>query len=204
MTGQFLNIREGLSSKAKLVPANTKLESVIKNANKDYYVSLYTYNDSHKKILEETGTLAGIENTQTNRLFFDFDDKSNVENAKQDTIITANRLLERGIDEQAIKVYFTGGKGFSIEVFIDEYINPSRFGAIVDSVAGDLQSFDTVVREANRIVRIPNTKHQNEETRSISEDFILSYSNRCDIYSIVEGLDNLIEYEENEECDCEE
>ena len=159
MTGQFLNIREGLSSKAKLVPANTKLESVIKNANKDYYVSLYTYNDSHKKILEEKGTLAGVEDTVTNRLFFDFDDKNNVENAKQDTIITANRLIEKGIDEAAINVYFTGNKGFSIEVAIDEYITPARFGAIVDSVSSDLQSFDTVVREANRIVRIPNTKH---------------------------------------------
>lgn len=159
MTAQYLNIREGLSSKAKLVPANTKLESVIKNANKDYYVSLYTYNDSHKKILEEKGTLAGVEDTVTNRLFFDFDDKNNVENARQDTIITANRLLEKGIDENAINVYFTGNKGFSIEVAIDEYITPSRFGAIVDSVSSDLASFDTVVREANRIVRIPNTKH---------------------------------------------
>lgn len=159
MTAQYLNIREGLSSKAKLVPANTKLESVIKNANKDYYVSLYTYNEEHKKILEQSGTLAGIENTTTNRLFFDFDDKNNVENARQDTITTANRLLERGIDENAINVYFTGNKGFSIEIAIDEYINPARFGAIVDSVSADLVSFDTVVREANRIVRIPNTKH---------------------------------------------
>lgn len=160
MGERYLNIREGLSSKPKLVPATTKLESVIKNANKDYYVSLYTYNDAHKKILEVKGTLAGIEDTVTNRLFFDFDDKNNIENAQQDTITTANRLLERGIDENAIKVYFTGNKGFSIEVAIDEYINPARFGAIVDSIAADLSSFDTVVRESNRIVRIPNTKHQ--------------------------------------------
>ena len=158
--GQYLNVRETLNSKAKLVPANTKLESVVKNANKDYYVSLYTYNDKHKKILETTGTLSGVTDTVTNRLFFDFDDKENIENAKQDTIITANRLLEKGIDENAIKVYFTGGKGFSIEVAIDEYINPARFGAIVDSVSSDLPTFDTVVREANRIVRIPGTKHQ--------------------------------------------
>jgi len=155
----YLNIREGLNSKPRLVPSTTKLESVIKNANKDYYVSLYTYNDKHKEVLEKTGSLAGIEDTVTNRLFFDFDDKANIENAKNDTVTTANRLLERGIDENAINVYFTGGKGFSIEVAIDEYITPARFGAIIDSVSSDLATFDTVVREANRIVRIPNTKH---------------------------------------------
>lgn len=160
MTGQFLNIREGLSSRPKLVPANTKLESVIKNVNKDWYVSLYEYNEEHKKILEEKGSLAGIENTVTNRLYFDFDSKDNIAAAQADTITTANRLLEKGIPEHGINVYFSGSKGFSIEIKIDEYINPAKFGAIIDSVAGDLPTTDHVVREANRIVRIPGTKHQ--------------------------------------------
>lgn len=156
----YIAIREGLNSRARLVPASTKLETVIKNINKDYYQSLYTYNDSHKKILDETGTLAGVTDTITNRLYFDFDSKDNIQAAQQDTITTANRLLERGIDESGIKVYFSGSKGFSIEINIDEYITPAKFGAIIDSVAGDLSTTDLVVREANRIVRIPGTKHQ--------------------------------------------
>jgi hypothetical protein len=156
----YINLRDGLASKPRLVPATTKLEEVVKNFAKDGYVSLYHYNEEHRKRLEETGTLAGVTDTVTNKLFFDFDDKNNIENAKNDTITTANRLLEKGVDEHAIKVYFSGGKGFCIEVQIDEFINPARFGVIVDSVAGDLNTFDTVVREANRIVRIPNTKHQ--------------------------------------------
>jgi hypothetical protein len=160
LNNRYISIREGLASKPRLVPATTKLEEVISNINKDYYRSLYTYNENHKKFLEEKGTLSGITDTETNRLFFDFDDKQNIENAKQDTITTANRLLDKGFTEESIKVYFTGGKGFSIEVLIDEYISPDKFGAIVDNVAGDLNTLDLVVREANRIVRIPNTKHQ--------------------------------------------
>lgn len=47
-------------------------------------------------------------------------------------------------------------------------------------------------------------KYQNEETRSISEDFIVSYSNCSDIECIIDSIDSLIEYEEEQECDCDE
>lgn len=156
----YIALRETLNSKPKLVPATTKLESLITNRNKDYYVSLYRYNEEHKKIFDEKKTLAGIENTETNRLYFDFDSKDNLAKAQEDTLTAANRLLERGIEESGINVYFSGSKGFSIEIEINETINPAQFGAIIDSVAGDLTTMDSVVREANRIVRIPNTRHQ--------------------------------------------
>lgn len=175
-TMSYIALREGLNSKPRLIPSNTKLETVIKNAAKDHYVSLYSYNDEHKKILESKGSLAGIEDTVTNRLYFDFDRKPTKEEverlgekeannygldlARQDTVTSANRLLEKGIPEEGINVYFSGSKGFSIEIALDEYINPAKFGAIIDSVAGDLSTTDLVVREANRIVRIPGTKHQ--------------------------------------------
>lgn len=156
----FYNLRDGLASKPRLVPTITKLEEVIKNMNRDWYTSLYLYNESHKQILEDKQTLAGITDTITNRLFFDFDDKLCPENARKDAIETANRLLAAGIPEDAIKPFFTGSKGYNIEVVLDQYITPDKFGAIVDLIAKDLVTFDTVVREANRIVRVPNTKHQ--------------------------------------------
>ena len=43
---------------------------------------------------------------------------------------------------------------------LNDYITPDKFGTIVDNISGDLTTFDPVVREANRIVRITNTKHQ--------------------------------------------
>lgn len=156
----YINIRDGLTSKPKLVPATTKLSDAIKSISRDGYVSLYQYNDSHKKILEERGTLSGVTDTVTNRLFFDFDSKDNLESARTDAVETANRLVTKGFPEESINCFFTGSKGFNIEVTIDQYITPEVFGAIVDNVAGDLPTFDTVVREANRIVRIVGTKHQ--------------------------------------------
>lgn len=156
----YINVRDGLSSKPKLIPVTSKLEEVIKNTGRDWYVSLYHYNEAHKKLLEEKGTLAGVTDTITNKLFFDFDSKDNLELARADTIETANRLVSKGFPEESINCFFTGSKGFNIEVAIDQYITPEQFGLIVDKISGDLSTFDTVVREANRIVRVSGTKHQ--------------------------------------------
>lgn len=156
----YYNLRNGLASKPQLVPVSTKLETVIKNINNDYYTSLYLYNDSHKKILEEKKTLAGISDPVTNRLLFDFDDKENPELARQDAIETANRLLAVGIPEESIRPYFSGNKGYNIEVELNEFVTPEKFGAIADKIAADLKTFDVVVRDPQRIVRVSGTKHQ--------------------------------------------
>lgn len=156
----YINVRNGLNSRPKLMPSTTRLEEILSSFDKDGYVSLYTYNEGHKDILEERGSLAGITDTVTNKLYFDFDDKANPDNAKADTITAANKLLELGIDENAIKTYFTGQKGYNIEVNLNDYLTPEQFGVIVDNVAGDLKTFDAVVKDPNRIVRIPGTRHQ--------------------------------------------
>ena len=156
----YINLRNGLNSKPNLVPAITKLEDAIKSITKDGYVSLYHYNDSHKQILENTGTLAGITDTLTNKLFFDFDSKENLELARKDAVETANRLVSKGFPEESINCFFTGSKGYNIEVTLDQYITPEVFGAIVDNISGDLSTFDSVVRDSNRIVRISGTRHQ--------------------------------------------
>lgn len=156
----YISLRDGLSSKPKLVPATTKLSDAIKSISRDGYVSLYQYNDSHRKILEDTGTLAGITDTLTNKLFFDFDSKEDLELARKDAVETANRLVSKGFPEESIQCFFSGNKGFNIEVAIDQYLTPEKFGAVIDNISGDLPTFDLVVREANRIVRISGTKHQ--------------------------------------------
>lgn len=155
----FYNLRDGLASKPKLLPVSTKLTDAIKNVNRDYYTSLFLYNETHKKILEERGTLAGVSDAVTNRIFFDFDDKGDPEHARRDAIEAANRLLSMGVPEEAIKPYFSGNKGYNIEVLINEYVTPEKFAAIVDKVAADLPTFDVVVRDTQRIVRVSNTKH---------------------------------------------
>lgn len=157
----YQNIRRGLNSKPMLVDIKEDINNFITNRDTDYYVSLYKYNEEHKKILEEKGSLAGIRDTLTNTLYFDFDSKEDIDKARVDALEVANRLITRGFEEDNIGCYFTGGKGFSIEVETNEYITPDKFKAITMDVAGDLNTFDTVVADPNRIVRVHNTRHQN-------------------------------------------
>ena len=56
----YINLRSGLNSKPKLVDIKEDINKYITTRDKDYYVSLYKYNDVHKKILEEKGTLATL------------------------------------------------------------------------------------------------------------------------------------------------
>lgn len=156
----YINVREGLNSKPHLVPSNDNIQKLIKNQNKDYYVSLFKYTEEHKKHLEEKGTLSGIRDTLTDRLYFDFDNKSDLDLARKDAITAAQRLIEHGIPEEAIGCYFTGSKGFNLEVNLENTITPEQFKTIVFNIASDLPTFDRVVNDPNRIVRIPNTKHQ--------------------------------------------
>lgn len=173
----FINVRKGLNSKPMLVSIKEDINKFITNKDQDWYISLYKYNEDHKKHLEEHGTLAGLKDTVTNTLYFDFDnkptkqeidimgaDKANaaaLEKTRLEALEVANRLVLRGFEEDNIGCYFTGNKGFSIEVEIDEYITPDKFKAITLDLAGDLSTFDTVVADPNRIVRVANSRHQN-------------------------------------------
>lgn len=156
----YVNLREGLNSRPNLIPMTEKIEKLIKNPSKDYYVSLFKYTEDHKKVFEEKGTLSGIRDTVTDKLYFDFDSKSDLNLARNDAITAAERLVESGVPEEAIGCYFTGSKGFNLEVNLDRNITPEEFKSIVFGVAGDLKTFDRVVNDPNRIIRIPNTKHQ--------------------------------------------
>lgn len=154
----FVNLRNGLSSKPALIAESEDLSKYI-TKNSDWYRSLYKYTAEQKQKIEETGSVSGIRDTLTDTLFFDFDSKDDVEKARQDALTAATRLVENGIDEDSIACYFTGSKGFSLEVTLDELLTPEQFKATVFHVAGDLESFDKVVNDPNRIVRIANTKH---------------------------------------------
>jgi hypothetical protein len=157
----YLNLRQGVKSPPNLIPVNEfDPDKLVKNPNKDYYVGLYKYTEKHKQILEQTGTLAGVQDNFTNRLYFDFDSLENLEQARQDAITTAQRLVDKGIPDDAIECYFTGYKGFSVEVNVNDNLSPKQFKAAVFNLASDLETFDRTINDPQRIVRISNTKHQ--------------------------------------------
>lgn len=163
MSKLYQAIREGLSSYPTLLPAEEPPYQAVTDATKDWYSSLYFYNEEQKAQIEEKRSVAGIRDTVTNRLFFDFDAAPGIEGlekAQSDALVAAKRLFEAGIDPDAILPSFSGSKGFSLDVYLDQYIRPEQFKAVVRMVAGSLDTFDRVVSDANRIVRIPLTKHQ--------------------------------------------
>jgi hypothetical protein len=94
----FVNLRNGLNSKPNLIDIKEDINKHITTRDKDWYVSLYKYNETHKKLLEEKGSLAGVKDTLTNTLYFDFDSKEDPTKAQADAIEVANRLITRGFD----------------------------------------------------------------------------------------------------------
>lgn len=154
----FVNLRQGFNSKPALIPDTEDLSKYITKST-DWYKSLYKYTEEQKKKIEETGTVSGIRDTLTDQLFFDFDSKVDIDKARTDALTAAGKLLQAGFEEDNIACYFTGSKGFSLEVKLDNLITPPQFKEIVFSIAGDLETFDRVVNDPNRIVRIANTRH---------------------------------------------
>jgi KaiC/GvpD/RAD55 family RecA-like ATPase len=156
---KYVRLVQGLT-KSKLIPITENIWDHIISNDKDYYVSIYNYNDDHYKKFKETGSVSGIRDVTTNKLVFDFDDNDNTENARQDAITLVSRLISAGIPENTIQVTFSGNKGFGVQVDTIEEFTPEEFKNITSGLAGDLKTFDKVVSDPNRIIRVVGTKHQ--------------------------------------------
>jgi len=58
-----------------------------------------------------------------------------------------------------IRVYFSGNKGFHVFVKTSRQFTPEELKHYCTTIAGDLESFDTVIYNSTRLFRIANTKH---------------------------------------------
>lgn len=156
----YLRLSEGLGKNYKLVPVTENIWNYVKNPNgKDYYVSLYQYNDEHYKTWKETNSVAGLSGVTTNRLYFDFDNASDIDKAREDAVTVVTRLLEHGLPKNSIQVNFSGNKGFSVEVDTTDTFTPEEFKSTVFALADGLDTFDPVVNDSQRLVRLTGTKH---------------------------------------------
>lgn len=155
---KYFNFKETLTGKPKLMTLK-QIQEFKTDPNKDYYTSIYSYNDTHKKRLEETGSIAGIKDVTTNTLVFDFD-SSDLELARQDVVTLGERLVnEYGIDADNIPCYMSGNKGFHVVVPLDRDITPDQFKQATSILAKGLNTFDPVVSDPQRVIRLEYTKH---------------------------------------------
>lgn len=151
-------LREGLNSKAKMVVYGEPLP--VLDTKRDYYVSLFQYTEEEKNTIEERGgSVAGLTGTTTDVLYWDFDDENDLDKARHDTVNFCQRLENAGVPKDAIEVYFSGKKGFNVKVSLTERITNQLFKQLTYTLASSLPTFDSVVNDPNRIVRVPNTKH---------------------------------------------
>lgn len=155
----FQALKDGLSGTPQVLPYPTDLKLHITDPNRDWYRSLFQYNETHKKLIEEKKSFKGIEDTTTDQLVFDID-STDLEEAQEQTTNLISRLIDDGFDLDAMQVFFTGKKGFSIEIPITERITPTQFKAIIKTLSLDFSCLDTKITDPVRIVRVANTKHQ--------------------------------------------
>ena len=155
---QYIRLNEGLS-KYKLIPATDNIWNHISSNDSDWYTSLYEYNQDHFNHWKEKHSVAGIKDTVTRKLLFDFDDAKNPESARQDAITLVDRLITHGIKSDNIQIAFSGNKGYGVEVDTTSWFKPEEFKNIVFALAGDLITMDKVVNDPNRIIRVVGTKH---------------------------------------------
>jgi RecA/RadA recombinase len=169
----YIRVCKGVHDKGILVPVNTNVYKDI-DLNNDYYTSAFLYNDEQYKTFKSTGTVAGITDTVTNKLYWDFDSADNLELAKEDARTLCGRLVKvYGLDSSTIALFFSGKKGFQVEVnFKDELFNPTQVKNICLNIGEGLSTLDRQIYNANRILRLPLSRHQDTGLYKTPLDFL--------------------------------
>jgi KaiC/GvpD/RAD55 family RecA-like ATPase len=177
-TNRFYAYRKHLRSFSDFVDVAENIYTKVPFGSKDdYYKSIFLYPkdvvveytrkktdylklSSEKRKEENKPSLAGITNVITNKLVFDFDNKDDVDSARLSTLELLERLYNHGVDIDKCQIYFSGNKGFSVEIDIKQDLTPEHFKNIVFALAKDISNFDKRIHDPQRVFRIPGTRHQ--------------------------------------------
>lgn len=156
---EYVRFCKGLQDRGTLIPEFLVPTSI--NQHTDFYQSLYFYSDEDKAVFDQTGSISGITHVNTDKLYFDFDSKHDLEEARKDALATVSRLGEFDISAEQMQICFSGNKGFNICVRMEEArLLPAELAEIAGKIAGDLKTFDRIIYNPSRVVRIPFTRHQ--------------------------------------------
>ncbi len=154
---KYVRLCKGLDDKGRLVPKSEVFE-YIDDPSKDWYISLYSYNDQHYAKFQEIGSVAGITDVKTERLVWDFDG-ADLADARNDVVELTGRLIAQGLTTDQINIFFSGNKGFSVEIETTSEFSPAEFKNITRNLSKELETRDSKIVNASRIFRVPNTVH---------------------------------------------
>lgn len=155
----YNRLTQGLHDKGRLIPITESVFDHIKQPEKDYYLSFFQYDESHRTEFLKTGTIAGITGLTTDRLVWDFDCVEQPELAKADAIVLIQRLISQNIDPKDLIISFSGQKGFGIEFQISQRLSSQEVKRLVYALAGDLKTFDGTIYNDSRVIRVCGTRH---------------------------------------------
>lgn len=187
----YTRLSDGLN-KYKLIPETDDIWNHITDNNKDYYTGIFQYNAEQYAAWQKNNSVAGIRDVVTKKLVWDFDSAATPDLAKQDAIALLERLKQYGIDPNEAQITFSGAKGYGIEVDTDKTMSQDEFKTITSTLAKGLETYDTVVNDAQRIVRVVGTKHQKSNLfkTPLTIDQ-LKVKSTIEIKSIAKDLDNI-------------
>jgi DNA primase catalytic subunit len=156
---KYVLLKRGLLSKGNLVEVD-KVSDEIKDYEQDYYISTFYYNQDHFNKFKETGSVKGIRDVLTDKLWFDFDAKEIPEKAKEDAIEVCNRLKKTGVPEKDIEIYFSSGKGFHVLVTTKRSLTPEQVASVcINKYGKGLASLDASLYDSAQVLRAPATKN---------------------------------------------
>lgn len=166
LSNTFVRLTKTVQDFGQLIPSSDVLDEnkfqqyVSKDSQSDWYASVYHYGPEVKDYFEKNGgSIKGYQGTAfTNKLIFDFDSKVDVDLARTDAIEIVSRLTDTySVPLDAMRVYFSGNKGFHVEVSTEGKFTPDELKNICVNLAGDLKTFDPRVYNVTRIFRANNT-----------------------------------------------
>jgi DNA primase catalytic subunit len=123
--------------------------------NKGLYTSVFRYN------------APSLEAQRISPLYFDLDAEAHLEIAHQDVRLLYQYLTHH-IPDEIVDVYFSGSKGFHVEVSaralgVGPHMDLAKiFRLIAEQIKEELkiETFDFAVYEPRRMWRMPNSRHQ--------------------------------------------
>lgn len=167
---RFYRLCETVQDYGKYISEDENIYKHIKQS-KPYYQSIYMYSEDqvkkaqeiievkkNNKIVKRPRGIVGMTDVVTRKLVWDFDNED-IGVSQKDAQKLVKRLSDEGLSDDSLGIYFSGGKGFHVEVETDSLMNPDQFKAITSRFAKDLKTYDSVVSNPARIFRIACTKH---------------------------------------------
>jgi KaiC/GvpD/RAD55 family RecA-like ATPase len=160
---KYTHFKETLNSRGEVIPLSEVHNRLI-NKDTDYYTNLFWGDEDLLKYFNENDrSISGFHGrVLTDRLIFDFDSEKDINLARNDARTVINRIGKftgnKNVSEY-LNIYFSGNKGFHVEVLTSEEFTPEEAKSICESLAKDCETFDPVIYSFVRAFRLPNTKH---------------------------------------------